>query len=134
LYPFTNKYCLRSKISKKIKPSHLFYVLYFKFLYNYFLNFVVPKINSKMVNSKMMVLRERKLMLMGYSLDIVACCWSSGGQEREKADVTWARVKYSQATTEISLILSPILLEFVSQPVKSRLQTNNSFYFSSSSS
>jgi hypothetical protein len=28
---------------------NLFYVLYFKFLYNYFLKFVIHKINSEMV-------------------------------------------------------------------------------------
>jgi hypothetical protein len=54
---FTYKYCLRSK---KIKPSHLFYVSYFKFLYNCFLNFVVQKINSKMVKSGIVVLTRRE--------------------------------------------------------------------------
>jgi hypothetical protein len=47
------------KKSKKIKPSSLFYVSYFKFLYNYFLNFVVQKINSKMVKSGIVVLTRR---------------------------------------------------------------------------
>jgi hypothetical protein len=35
-------------------------VSYFKFLYNYFLKFVVHKINSEMVKFVMMVLTERK--------------------------------------------------------------------------
>jgi hypothetical protein len=66
--PFTYKYRLRSK---KIKCSRLFYVSYFKFLYNYFLNFIVQKINSKMVKSRMVVqLRERNPILMNYSLDV----------------------------------------------------------------
>jgi hypothetical protein len=60
--PFTYKYRgqKNSKKIKKIKPSHLFYILYFKFLYNCFLNFVVQKINSKMVKSGMVVLTERE--------------------------------------------------------------------------
>jgi hypothetical protein len=33
--------CLMSKKIKKFKTSHLFYVPYFKFLYNCFLNFIV---------------------------------------------------------------------------------------------
>jgi hypothetical protein len=32
---------LRSKKSKKFKTSSLFYVSYFDFLYNYFVNFIV---------------------------------------------------------------------------------------------
>jgi hypothetical protein len=54
---------LRSKNSKrilKIKPSRLFYVSYFKFLCNYFLNFVVQKINSKMIKSGIVVLTGRE--------------------------------------------------------------------------
>jgi hypothetical protein len=47
---------MRSKYSKKIKTSHLFYVSYFKFLYICFLNFVLQKMNSKMVKCEMMVL------------------------------------------------------------------------------
>jgi hypothetical protein len=46
------------KSSKKIKTSHLFYVSYFKFWYNYFLKFVVYKINSKMVKYEMVVVTE----------------------------------------------------------------------------
>jgi hypothetical protein len=46
-------------MSKKIKTSHLFYVLYFKFLYNYFLNFVVQKINSKIIKCEIVILTER---------------------------------------------------------------------------
>jgi hypothetical protein len=38
----------------------LFYVSYFKFLCNYFLKFVVHKINSKMVKSWMVVLTEKE--------------------------------------------------------------------------
>jgi hypothetical protein len=40
--------------------SNLFYVLHFKFLYNYFLKFIVHKINSKMVKFKMIMLTERE--------------------------------------------------------------------------
>jgi hypothetical protein len=46
-------------MSKKIKTSHLFYVLYFKFLYNYFLNFVVQKINSKIIKCEIVILTEK---------------------------------------------------------------------------
>jgi hypothetical protein len=46
--------------SKKIKISHLFYVSYFNFLYNYFLKFIIYKINYEIVNSEMMVLTERE--------------------------------------------------------------------------
>jgi hypothetical protein len=38
--------------------SNLFYVSYFKFLCNYFLKFIVHKINSKMVKSEMVMLTE----------------------------------------------------------------------------
>jgi hypothetical protein len=31
-------------------------------------------------------------MLMDYSMNIVACCWSVDRQEREKTDMTWMRV------------------------------------------
>jgi CRISPR/Cas system CMR-associated protein Cmr3 (group 5 of RAMP superfamily) len=51
---------LRTKKSKKIKTSRLFYVSYFKFLNNCFLNFVVQKMNSKMVKCGMVVLTERE--------------------------------------------------------------------------
>jgi hypothetical protein len=39
---------------------NLFYVSYFKFLYNYFLKFIVYKINYKTVKSRMVVLTERE--------------------------------------------------------------------------
>jgi hypothetical protein len=39
---------------------YLFYVSYFKFLYNYFLNFIVQKINSKIVKCEMVVLNWRE--------------------------------------------------------------------------
>jgi hypothetical protein len=39
---------------------NLFYVSYFKFLCNYFLKFIIQKINSKMVKSEMVVLTGRK--------------------------------------------------------------------------
>jgi hypothetical protein len=42
------------------KTSRLFYVSYFKFLYNCFLNFVVQKMNSKMVICEMVVLTRRE--------------------------------------------------------------------------
>jgi hypothetical protein len=48
------------KNSKKVKPSHLFYVSYFNFLYNYFLNFIVQKINSKIVKSRIVILTEKE--------------------------------------------------------------------------
>jgi hypothetical protein len=32
--------------------------------------------------------RERKLMLIDCRLDVTACCWSVGGRERDKANVT----------------------------------------------
>jgi hypothetical protein len=37
----------------------LFYVSYFKFLCNYFIKFVVHKINSKIIKSEMVVLTIR---------------------------------------------------------------------------
>jgi hypothetical protein len=40
--------------------SNLFYVMYFKFLCNYFLKFIVHKINSEIVKSKILVLTERE--------------------------------------------------------------------------
>jgi hypothetical protein len=49
-----------SKKSKKIKPNCLFYVSYFKFLYNCFLNFIIQKINSKIFKSRMVVLIGRE--------------------------------------------------------------------------
>jgi hypothetical protein len=58
--PFTYKYCLRSKKSKIFKTIHLFYVSYFKFLYNYFFKFVIHEINSKIIKSKIMVLTKRE--------------------------------------------------------------------------
>jgi hypothetical protein len=39
--------------------SNLFYMLYFKFLYNYFLKFIVYKINFEIVKSGMVNLTER---------------------------------------------------------------------------
>jgi hypothetical protein len=39
---------------------NLFYVSYFKFLYNCFLNFIVHKINSKIVKSRIIKVTERK--------------------------------------------------------------------------
>jgi hypothetical protein len=39
--------------------SNLFYVSYFKVLYNYFRKFIVHKINSEMVKSRMVVLTRR---------------------------------------------------------------------------
>jgi hypothetical protein len=56
-------YRLRSKKflkSKKFKTSHLFYVLYFNFLYNYFLKFVIHKINFEIVKFKMILLTEKE--------------------------------------------------------------------------
>jgi hypothetical protein len=49
-----------SKKSKKIKHNCLFYVSYFNFLYNCFLNFIIQKINSKMVKCGMVVLIRRE--------------------------------------------------------------------------
>jgi hypothetical protein len=49
-----------SKNFKKNKTSHLFYVSYFKFLYNYFLNFVVQKINYKLAKYGIVVLTGRE--------------------------------------------------------------------------
>jgi hypothetical protein len=43
---------------KKFKTSHLFYVLYFNFLSNYFLKFLVHEMNSKIVKSRIVVLTE----------------------------------------------------------------------------
>jgi hypothetical protein len=56
---FTYKYHLRSKQLKKLKTRHLFYVSYFKFVYNYFLKFIIHEINSKIIKSKIMVLTMR---------------------------------------------------------------------------
>jgi hypothetical protein len=39
---------------------NLFYVPYFKFLYNYFFKFIIHKMNSEMVKSKMMMLAGRE--------------------------------------------------------------------------
>jgi hypothetical protein len=40
--------------------SNLFYVSYFKFLCNYFLKFIVHKINFEMVKYEMMMLTRKK--------------------------------------------------------------------------
>jgi hypothetical protein len=40
--------------------SKLFYISYFKFLYNYFLKFIVHKINSKLIKYEIVKLTERK--------------------------------------------------------------------------
>jgi hypothetical protein len=48
------------KVLKNFKTRHLFYVMYFKFLYNYFLKFIVHEINFEIVKSGMVVLTERK--------------------------------------------------------------------------
>jgi hypothetical protein len=61
---FTYKYHLRSKQLKKLKNRHLFYVSYFKFVYNYFLKFIIHEINSEIVKSKIMVLTEREKIHM----------------------------------------------------------------------
>jgi hypothetical protein len=37
-------------------------------------------------------------MLMDYSLDAAACWWARG---REKTDVAWTRLRYSQATKTV---------------------------------
>jgi hypothetical protein len=41
-------------------PQPLSSVSYFKFLYNYFLNFIVKKINSKIIKYGMVVLIKRE--------------------------------------------------------------------------
>jgi hypothetical protein len=46
--------------SKKFKISRLFYVSYFNFLYNCFINFVVQNLNSKIVETGMVVLTGRE--------------------------------------------------------------------------
>jgi hypothetical protein len=51
---------LRSKILKNSKLSRLFYLSCFKFLYNYFLKFVLHKMNSEMIKSRIVVLTERE--------------------------------------------------------------------------
>jgi hypothetical protein len=38
----------------------LFYISYLKFLYNYFLKFIVHKINSKLIKYEIVKLTERK--------------------------------------------------------------------------
>jgi hypothetical protein len=58
--PSTYKYCLRLIFFKKIKTSRLFYVSYFIFLYNCFFNFIVQKINFKMVKCGMMMVTGRE--------------------------------------------------------------------------
>jgi hypothetical protein len=74
-----------------------------------FLKFIVHKMNSEMVKSRMLVLIRREKtdvtdadVVVGWILQptIVAML---GEREREKIDVAWARVRYSQATTGISL-------------------------------
>jgi hypothetical protein len=39
---------------------NLFYVLYFKILFNYFLKFIIHKMNYKIVKSEMVMLTERE--------------------------------------------------------------------------
>jgi hypothetical protein len=48
------------KNSKIFKTSSLFYVSYFDFLYNCFVNYVFQKMNSKIVKYWMVVLIERE--------------------------------------------------------------------------
>jgi hypothetical protein len=50
--------CIVISINMRCNPN-LFYVSYFKVLYNYFLKFIVHKINSEMVKSRMVVLTRR---------------------------------------------------------------------------
>jgi hypothetical protein len=50
--------CVIISINMCCNPN-LFYVSYFKFLCNYFLKFIVHKINSKMVKSEMVMLTSR---------------------------------------------------------------------------
>jgi hypothetical protein len=51
---------------------NLFYVSYFKFLYNYFLKFVVHKINSKMVKFRVMKLTGREITDVT-DTDVIMC-------------------------------------------------------------
>jgi hypothetical protein len=51
---------LRSKNSKKIKTRRLFYVSCLNILYNYFLKFVVYKMNSEMFKFGMLMLTRRE--------------------------------------------------------------------------
>jgi hypothetical protein len=39
---------------------NLFYVPYFKFLYNYFFKFIIHKMNSEMIKSKIVMLAGRE--------------------------------------------------------------------------
>jgi hypothetical protein len=91
------------------------YFLFLSFMYrskilnriklDYFLKFVVYELNAEMVKSRIVVLTgKEKADADGLQPE---CCalllehqWARG---REKADVTCARVKYSQTTTETSL-------------------------------
>jgi hypothetical protein len=56
----SKKYKFHTPSTCKFKTSCLFYVSYFKFLCNCFLNFVVQKMNSKLVKCGMVVLTERE--------------------------------------------------------------------------
>jgi hypothetical protein len=47
-------------MSKNFQTRRSFYVLCFKFLYNYFLKFVIHKMNSEMVKSGMVLLSGRE--------------------------------------------------------------------------
>jgi hypothetical protein len=49
----------KTKKFKYVLYLKLFYVSYFKFLCNYFIKFVVHKINSKIIKSEMVVLTIR---------------------------------------------------------------------------
>jgi hypothetical protein len=69
-----------------------FYVSYFNFLYNCFLKFIIHKINSKMIKSRMVMLtREEKAAVsdanvyVGWMLRVgVGYYWSAGGREGER--------------------------------------------------
>jgi hypothetical protein len=59
LHAVNSTLCVIISINMCCNPN-LFYVSYFKFLYNYFLKFIVYKINYKTVKSRMVVLTERE--------------------------------------------------------------------------
>jgi hypothetical protein len=78
-----------SKKSKKFKTSCLFYVSYFKFVYNCFLKFVIHKINFKIVKFEIVMLtgREKTDMTVDWKVQPAA-----GTVVSERKRETWRDV------------------------------------------
>jgi hypothetical protein len=71
LHAVGNMLCVIILISMRC-DSNLFYVSYFKFLYNFFLKFIVHKMNSKMVKPKIikLIMRDKTDMT---DADVIVC-------------------------------------------------------------